>query len=499
MKRMDKGLVAAAALLAATAAQATMERATPESQGVSSKAILAYIDACERNFPGGMHGFVIVRHGKVIAEGSWKPFDTLNVPHMLYSHSKSFTSTAVGFLVDEGKLDLDERVADVFADKVPADASENLRQLRVRDLLTMNVGTKATDRFNAVKAEDWQRAFLENSFDLPPGTAFRYDSSATYMLASLVERRSGRKLMDYLQEKLFGAIGIEKAWTRTCPAGVACGGWGMRMTTRELARFGQFYLQEGAWDGRQVLSRDWVRLATAKQTASGWGGPFDPNNEWMQGYGFQFWRCRHNAYRADGASGQISIIMPDQDMVVSAHAGLGDMQREYNDVWDCLLSAAKDAPLPEDPEAQAALARRIANLAIPPVKGVRAGVERFCGKTVALDGVPKLKSVRFDAKDGGVVCSLETAAGVSTFPIGFGEWKPGRIAVESEKGEFLGTLGEGPVSASAGVEPDGRFRVYVYLTSAVHHVEMTVAEKDGALVVDGELWGMGGGRFKSRQ
>ena len=498
MKRMDKGLVAAAALLTATAAQATMERATPESQGVSSKAILAYIDACEKNFPGGMHGFVIVRHGKVIAEGSWKPFDTLNVPHMLYSHSKSFTSTAVGFLLDEGKLDLDERVADVFADKVPADASENLRQLRVRDLLTMNVGTKATDRFNAVKADDWQRAFLENSFDLPPGTAFRYDSSATYMLASLVERRSGRKLMDYLQEKLFGTIGIEKAWTRTCPAGVACGGWGMRMTTRELARFGQFYLQEGAWDGRQVLSRDWVRLATAKQTSSGWGGPFDPDNEWMQGYGFQFWRCRHNAYRADGASGQITIVMPDQDMVVSAHAGLGDMQLEYNLVWDHLLSAAQDAPLAEDPVAQAALARRVANLSIPPVKGVRAGAERFFGKAVALDGVPKLKSVRFDAKGGDVVCTLETAAGVSAFPVGFGEWKPGRIAVEPEKGEFLGTLGEGPVSASAGVEPDGKLHVYVYLTSAVQHIEMALTEKDGAVAVEGELWGMGGGRFKNR-
>ena len=259
-----KSLLAPICMLAAASGLAAlMDKATPESQGVPSAAILRWIDACEREIksPNGLHGFVILRHGRTIAEGTWAPYDTLNRPHMLYSHSKSFTSTAIGFLVEDGKLDIDERVVDIFPEYVPDDASANLREIRVRDLLTMNTGMK---KDHSVAAEpDWLKAFFRKTFAAKPGMAFKYDSDATYVLAAIVERRSGKKLMNFLKERLFDKIGIEKAWSTTSPQGIACGGWGMNMTTREIARFGQFCLQEGMWNGKRVISPRWIRLATA--------------------------------------------------------------------------------------------------------------------------------------------------------------------------------------------------------------------------------------------
>ena len=222
---------------------------SPESQGVSSKAIQGWIEACEsesatNTLKGFVHGFVILRHGKTIAEGTWAPQDTLGNPHMLYSHSKSFTSTAVGFLVDDGKIDLDDRLISFFPDRAPAEPSENLRQVRVRDLLTMNLGANRTDAERDDITGDWVKALLHNKIDNDPGMVFKYDSGATHLLAAIVEKVSGKPLMTFLKERLFDPIGMKSPWSTVSPTGVACGGWGMNMTTRDIARFGQFMLQK---------------------------------------------------------------------------------------------------------------------------------------------------------------------------------------------------------------------------------------------------------------
>ena len=357
------------------AEDSSLTYASPEMRGVSSRAILNWIGACEttsatNGFGGGyLHGFVIMRHGKVIAEGSWAPQDTLNEPHMLYSHSKSFTATAIGFLVDDGKLDIDERIVDIFPDKIPAQPSDNLRQLRVRDLLTMNAGAEKTDAERNDIRGDWIRAILANEFQHAPGTVFRYDSAATHLLAAIVERKSGRKLMEFLGERLFRPLGMTSPWSTTSPEGVACGGWGMNMTTRDMAKFGQFLLQKGVWEGRRLLSSEWIELATARQTWSSEivvaSKTIGSGSDWAQGYGFQFWRCRHGAFRADGASGQLTVVFPKEDAVVSVNAGLGDMQRELDLIWQYLLPAFDDEVLPEDPTAFSALAAKCATLALP--------------------------------------------------------------------------------------------------------------------------------------
>ena len=486
--------------LCAASAFALMEPATPESQGVPSEAILKFIDGCEKTFDAGdlgaMHGFVIVRHGKVIAEGSWKPFDTLNETHMLYSHSKSFTSSAIGLLADRGKIDLDERIVDIFSNEVPAKVSENLAQLRVRDLLTMNVGKK--DHLLR-DGGDWVKEFLSKDFFRKPGTGFKYDSDATYMLAAIVEKKSGMKMMDYLQQNMFDQIGITKAWTTYSPQGIPCGGWGMNMTTRELARFGQLYLNRGDWDGKRVLSSDWVSLATTRQTWSGWQNvgvkALGEGTDWEQGYGFQFWRCRHGAYRADGAGGQYTVVIPEKDMVVSAHAGLGDFPKELDLIWDNLLPVLKDAPLAENPSAQKKLADRLAKLAIKPVEFARARKWTTPFEFSLRENSRGFKSVRFDPKDGGgCICTLVTRAGEQKFPAGTGEWQEGSIRIDTENYEGLGAyIGEHKTMASCGFVTGG-FHLKAYLTGTTGYLEFIV--KDGKLT--GQFYAMGGCRLESK-
>ena len=370
---------------------------SPESQGVSSKAIQGWIEACEsesatNTLKGFVHGFVILRHGKTIAEGTWAPQDTLGNPHMLYSHSKSFTSTAVGFLVDDGKIDLDDRLLSFFPDRAPAEPSENLRQVRVRDLLTMNLGANRTDAERDDITGDWVKALLHNKIDNEPGMVFKYDSGATHLLAAIVEKVSGKPLMTFLKERLFDPIGMKSPWSTVSPTGVACGGWGMNMTTRDIARFGQFMLQEGRWNGRQLLSREWVRLATSRQTWSGGivvqAKTIGSGSDWNQGYGFQFWRCRHDVYRADGASGQLTVVFPEQDAVVSVNAGLGNMQRELDLIWKHLLPAFGPSVLEEDAAALSALRTKCSSLALP-MKDSRQlvfeGMDR-AGVTAVADG-----------------------------------------------------------------------------------------------------------------
>lgn len=486
--------------LCAASAFALMEPATPESQGVPSEAILKFIDGCEKTFDAGdlgaIHGFVIVRHGKVIAEGSWKPFDTLNETHMLYSHSKSFTSSAIGLLADRGKIDLDERIVDIFSNEVPAKVSENLAQLRVRDLLTMNVGKK--DHLLR-DGGDWVKEFLSKDFFRKPGTGFKYDSDATYMLAAIVEKKSGMKMMDYLQKNMFDQIGITKAWTTCSPQGIPCGGWGMNMTTRELARFGQLYLNRGDWDGKRVLSSDWVSLATTRQTWSGWQNvgvkALGEGTDWEQGYGFQFWRCRHGAYRADGAGGQYTVVIPEKDMVVSAHAGLGDFPKELDLIWDNLLPVLKDAPLAENPSAQKKLADRLAKLAIKPVEFARARKWTTPFEFSLRENARGFKSVRFDPKDGGgCICTLVTRAGEQKFPAGTGEWQEGSIRIDTENYEGLGAyIGEHTTMASCGFVTGG-FHLKAYLTGTTGYLEFIV--KDGKLT--GQFYAMGGCRLESK-
>jgi len=301
-------------------AAGALPRSAPEAQGVSSTTMLEFVNSLDEQIEG-MHSVMVVRHGQVITEGWWSPYDAEH-NHVLYSLSKSFTSTAVGFAVAEGRLSIDDEVLKFFHDDAPADPGSNLKQMRVRDLLTMSTGHQddpptAPDAISA-------KSFLAQAVPHLPGTHFKYNTAATFLQSAIVQKVTGQTVLDFLRPRLFEPLGIEHPVWDTNFQGISLGGYGLRVRTEDIAKFGQLYLQKGRWNGKQLLPSDWVETATAKQASNG----SNPKSDWNQGYGFQFWRCRHNAFRGDGAFGQYCLVMPDQDAVVAITSGVKDMQAE---------------------------------------------------------------------------------------------------------------------------------------------------------------------------
>ena len=470
--------------------------ASPEAEGVSSRKLLDWIDACERKVDC-VHGFVLLRHGKLVAEGTWGPFDTLNRPHRLSSHSKCFVSTAAGMLVDEGRLDLDERVIDILPDLSPSDPSENLRMLRVRDLMTMTMGAqKVSAGWPESVARDWIRHKLSLPIDKRPGQAFEYDSDATHVLGEVVARKSGKPLMDFLKERLFAPLGVEKAWSTVDPTGRPCAGWGFNMTTREISLIGQLHLDRGVWNGRRLLSESWVAMATAKQTWSGKSATdVQPRNDWTLGFGFNIWRCQHGCFRADGAGGQFTIVMPEQEAVLSLNSDSTNMQRILDVVWEHLLPALSAAALPEDAAAAARLRERCAALALAPVAGTRQVDGRFLGRDCVFENpAGGVRGLRVDASAEGWTMKLTTEAGVYEVPVGFGRWRTGEVTFSPCRYEVLEYLvGRQPVAASGAVQEDGSFRIRMHLLDGTHRFEFVFRRKMFKPVVEmqseGITWG----------
>ncbi|HNU99516.1 MAG: serine hydrolase [Verrucomicrobia bacterium] len=338
-----------------------LPRSSPEQQGVSSSALLAFVDAADREIEG-IHSFMLVRHGHVVAEGWWAPYNPQS-PHELYSLSKSFTSTAVGLAVAEGKLSVHDEVLKFFPEHAPAEPSANLKAMRVSDLLRMATGHQDEPVWRAGNLT--VKLFLDHPVPHKPGTHFKYNTAATFMLSAIVQKVTGETVLDYLRPRLFEPLGIEHPTWGANAEGITLGGYGLSVRTEDIARFGQLYLQKGQWGGKPLLPGAWVEAATGLQVATG----SNPNSDWDQGYGYQFWRCRHGAYRGDGAFGQYCVVVPRLDAVIAITGGLGDMQQVLNLVWDRLLPALGAQPMPADRESQKALERRLAGLELPPAQG----------------------------------------------------------------------------------------------------------------------------------
>ena len=321
-----------------------------ESSKAMGKAFDKYLKAVA-DAGQDLHSIMIVQRGKVIKE-RWMGEGAWNKPHVLNSVSKTFTATAVGFAVAEGKLRLTDKVISFFPDQLPAEISPNLEKLEVRHLLTMSSGHDV-DPTPLTRGEDsqeldWVRTFLAAPLTHEPGTFFVYNSLGTYMLSAIVQKVTGEKVIDYLYPRLFRPLGIVGATWQESPQGINCGGWGLYLKTEDLAKMGQLFLQKGTWNGKRLLPESWIDEATRSHIASLPAGtrreeltikPKD--SDWLQGYGYQMWRCRHDAVRADGANGQYIIILPEQEAVIAMTANIGDMQAEINLVWKYLLPALR--------------------------------------------------------------------------------------------------------------------------------------------------------------
>jgi len=357
-------IVLLTAIPGASGVHVPLPRSTPEAQGISSQAILDFVEAADRNIDT-LHSFMILRHGQVIAEAWWKP-EAADKPHILNSVSKSFNAAAVGLAIQDGRLSLDDHVLKFFPAAAPERPSENLKAMKVRDLLTMSGGHDTEPK--AIEGTPSVEQFLAHPVPFTPGTHFQYNTMGSYVLSAIVSKVTGQTSLEYLKPRLFEPLSIENPRWDSSPEGFSLGGYGLWLRTEDIAKFGQLYLQKGKWEGRQLIPQEWIEQSTTKQISNENESHSKIGPDWLQGYGFQFWRCRHNAFRADGAAGQFIVVMPDQDAVVAITADTGNMQGELDAIWDHLLPAFHGNALPDDFATQAKLKQAIEKLAAHPKK-----------------------------------------------------------------------------------------------------------------------------------
>ena len=406
-----------------------LPRSTPEAQSVSSSALLAFIAATEHNNLE-LHSLMLLRHGVVVAEGWWSPYRA-EYPHLLNSVSKSFTSTAVGLAVAERRLSINDLVISFFPDALPDVVSDALAALKVKHLLTMSTGhsedtiTTITSRVDG----DWIRAFLNAPIIYAPGTHFVYNSGATYMLSAIIQKVTGTRLLDYLQPRLLEPLGITNATWDISPQGIAMGGWGMSVPTEAIARFGQLYLQNGMWNGQQLVPAEWIAEATAYQISNA----HNENIDWQQGYGYQFWRSQYGAYRGDGAFGQYCVVMPEQDAVLAITGSVYNMQAVMDLVWEHIRPGIHtEQALPVQAEAADRLLQKLASLHIdPPIaKTTSFDAAIVSVQCYTLDTNPlTIESIQFDFSTSGCEVTIQTVTSKHNFTCGVGRWQPGTLTL----------------------------------------------------------------------
>jgi CubicO group peptidase (beta-lactamase class C family) len=460
----------------------SLPRSTPERQGISSAAILDFVDAADRQIDT-MNSFMLVRHGFVVAEGWWDPYDAAT-PHILYSLSKSFTSTAVGLAIAEGKMSLDDEVLKFFPDDVPAEPSPNLKAMRVRDLLRMATGNQ-TEAPILTQDLPWTRAFLAHPVPFKPGTHFLYNSPGTYMLSAIVQKVTGMTVLDYLKPRLFEPLGIDNPSWVASPQGISAGAYGLSLRTEDIARFGQLYLQKGKWKGKQLVPSQWIEEATARQTSNG----SSPNSDWDQGYGYQFWRSRHNTYRGDGAFGQYCMIIPEFDAVVVITSGVRDMQSVMNLVWDKLLPAMRAHNLPENAIARQKLEAKLAGLFVklPSGQPTMPIAAKVSGKWFEFPENDRgIRAVSFEFNSSSPVLIVRTAGGEVRTPVGIGSWRRTPNGFANGLDKFLSVPARPMVAASGAWSANDVFNIKLVLYETPYYSRLTFKFDGDRLLFDAE-------------
>jgi CubicO group peptidase (beta-lactamase class C family) len=424
-----------------------LPRSRPADQHVDPAAVLAFLDAAEADPAVELHGLMVLRHGRVVAEGCWAPH-TADRTRLLYSLSKSFTSTALGFAVQEGLAGLDDTVISHFPEFAGDITDPGSRAMRVRHVAAMASGHRreTVDEALAMDPAEPVRGFLLLPPDAPPGTVFAYNQPCTYTVGAIVQRAAGMRLTEYLRPRLFDPLGIGEVGWLSWPPGRDQGFSGLFARIEDVAKLGQLYLQRGRWGDRQLLSESWVAAATARQVDN----PDQEHPDWRQGYGFQFWMSRHG-YRGDGAFGQFCLILPEQDAVVAITAATEAMQAVLDHVWAHLLPGFAGAR-PDD-AAQPALDARLGSLRLPPYAGT--GRADWPAGTFGIAAPGPFTSVELGPDR---TVTLADPDDKITFAAGTGEWRV-----------------SGPVAASGGWVDRDTLRVEVIFLETPHRLDLTCA------------------------
>jgi CubicO group peptidase (beta-lactamase class C family) len=418
---------------------------------------------------------MIMRHGRLVASGWWAPYTPDRV-HLLYSLSKSFTSTAAGFAVAEGLLDLDATVLSYFPEFDADITDPRSRAMLVRHVAAMASGhlAETVDKAFGLDPAEPVRGFLLTPPERDPGTVFADNQPCTYSLAAIIQRVTGQSLTEYLRPRLFEPLGIGEAVWQQNPPGRDIGFSGLHSTTDAIARLGQLYLQGGKWDGEQLLPAEWVAEATRSHVSNSEGTPESAHSDWQQGYGFQFWRGRHG-YRGDGAYGQFCVVLPEQDAVVAMTAATDQMQAVLDAMWTHLLPAFGPAPLTGRDEEDEALRLRLSRLELPPAPG----------KPAPLTGADAWADAEFTPA-GGTCADQPTLTGV-TVTTGADGWTltlaedESRLALRIDGAGWALDVGPNapvPTATSGGWTDENTLSVDIAFLETPHRLAVTCALPD---------------------
>ncbi|MFI0770862.1 serine hydrolase domain-containing protein [Streptomyces sp. NPDC021218] len=449
---------------------------TPAAEGVDARGVHAFLDALESAPEIEPHSLMILRHGRLIASGWWAPY-TAERPHLLYSLSKSFTSTAAGLAAAEGLLNLDDPVISYFPEFEAEITDPGSRAMLVRHVASMASGhaEETLERAFGGDPEEPVRGFLRIPPDHAPGTVFAYNQPATYTLAAIVQRVTGQSLTEYLRPRLFDPLGIgETAWLQV-PAGRDLGFSGLFAATDAIARLGLLYLRGGEWEGERLLPASWVAEATREHIATEEAMVNGSGPDWRRGYGFQFWMSRHG-YRGDGAFGQFCLVLPEHDVVIATTAETERMQAVLDAVWEHLLPAFGEAPPTGREDEDAALERRLSRLALPPL----------AAKPAPLTDPGVWSGAEF-GPEGGACADQPTLTGVTVAEDGSGGWTVS-LAEEASRLD-LGLDGAGwrvhdgprapvPTAVSGGWTDPDTLTVDVAFLETPHHLVVTCSLAD---------------------
>ena len=401
-----------------------LPRSTPEQEGVSSEGILQFLNACDTS---GLenHSFMMLRHGKVIAEGWWKPYGP-GYKHIMFSASKTFTATAVGLAVSENRLKVTDKVISFFPYSLPDSISDYMKEMTVKDLLTMSAG-QDPEPSAWVAGGDWMTHFISREPKFKPGTVFKYNNMATFMLSAIVQQVTGETVFDYLLPRIFKPLGIRGIDWDLNPQRITMGMIGLRLRTEDLAKFGQLLLNGGVWNGKQLIPKEWVKEATAFHIKNSGADGEKSTSDWEQGYAYQMWRGKNNTVRLDGMAGQFVVLIPDKDAIVVFTANNTNTQKQLDLMHNFLIPAIKsDKPLAPAPELQEEMTKKSAALNISPgfEKSVETSFEKsVSGKEFILsENDNKIQSVYLSFKDGICTFAIKRDNAVSSIKAGAKEW-----------------------------------------------------------------------------
>ncbi len=447
----------------------------PEEVGISSTDIAAF-EAEIRETNVRHHGYMLYKDGKLVGASAGAPYRITDKRHV-YSESKSWTSTAIGIAVDEGLLTVEDSVISFFPDELPETVSENLAKMKVKHLLSMNTGHRRDVFDDIVNAkQDWAKAFLAVNVEYEPGSYFCYNTAATYMLSAIITKLTGMRMLDYLRPRLFNPLGIKDVMWCESPEGIDYGGWGIRVSMEDNLKLGILYLNKGVWNGKRIISEEWVKEATSKKSdTSIWQEP-----DWHCGYGYQIWMNENGGFRFDGAYGQYTLISPEKNCImvlISELNGIvaGAVQGCLDLYWKHIYNNISDIPVEKKPHGDTSV-----RAVLPFPKGDAAVSARKVKLEENAFGITELDVA---PAEGGMILKIFGQYRHATeIACGFGEWEYTRVD-HCPIRPYPNRLDDGLVGlpiefAASYAAEDGKLTVALVFISSPHGMTLTITDTE---------------------